>query len=383
MKRFLPILLVVAVTLAVAIFISMRSGSETAIKFIFADKDPLKSTDGKVNILLLGNAGGTHDGSTLTDTIMVASINRQENKVYLVSLPRDFWVEGEQAKINAVYEYAKDDPQGPLNHTKEVMGDILGIPVHYAIRVDFNGFIKAVDELGGIDVPVEKSFDDYNYPIEEKRDDLCGWEEKEIEFDLEEAQKYNIEPGKRLVLLDPTGKIATDSAEPDKGIEYFRCRYERISFKAGLTRMDGETALKFVRSRLGTNGEGSDFARSKRQQIVLESLRDKLLSVETLTSPTKIGAILKTFGYTIETDITPKEAFEFYKLSKKIDKTDSFVIDSSGKESLLANPPLQDYGGAWVLVPRAGNYDEIHNFVAQVLSGEGVKDEATSAARTR
>lgn len=375
-KKLVPIAILIGVLSALAIFLTTLSGSESIIRISFLGK-PFTSSDDKVNILFLGIPGGTHAGSNLTDTIMVASYNLKTNQVYLISIPRDLWFPALRTKANAVYQIGLTEKDG-LGLTKTVMGNVLGVPIHYALRIDFRGFIQAIDTLGGIDVTVEKSFDDYKYPITGKENDLCGFEEKEMEFGEEEAKKLNIEPGKRKVLVSPEGKIATDSAEEDKGIEYFSCRYEHISFKEGLTHMDGETALKFVRSRHGTNGQGSDFARSARQEKILQAVRSKVLSLETLSNPAKIAELIKTLGKSVDTDISAKDAFEFYKLSKKLDQTHKLILD----DSILYHPPPQDYGGAYVLVSQDDDFSIVHNYVRKVLEGE-IQDEATVSSRAR
>jgi polyisoprenyl-teichoic acid--peptidoglycan teichoic acid transferase len=378
LTKLMPGITVIAVVLLVLFLLSLMRGSGESFRFIF--QDSLRSTDDRVNVLLLGNAGGRHEGADLTDTVIVASINLKTNHVYLISLPRDLWVESVKGKLNSVYEIGEKKGDG-LGYSKEAIGEILGLPIHYGVRIDFGGFIKAVDLLGGLDVDVARTFDDYLYPIEGRENDLCGLEEKEIEFNEEEAKKLNIEIGKRKVLVLKDGKIATDSADPEKGEEYFTCRYEHIHFNKGITHMDGETALKFVRSRHGLPlSEGSDFARSRRQQLVLEAFRSKVLSHETLSSPTKISELIKTFGDSVEVDIPAADILKFYRLSKKVEQTHSTVLATS-KEPLLINPSPSDYGGAWVLVPRGGSYDMIHDFVQKVLNGE-VTDEASASART-
>lgn len=386
--KLTPILLILLLLTTLAIFITASSQTNSFVSYFFSGTH-LKSSDGRVNVLLLGMAGGNHAGATLTDTIVVASYNLRTNNVHLISIPRDLWLPSLQSKANAVYELGLATGNGP-GFTKIVFGNVLGIPIHYSLRVDFSGFVKAIDILGGIDVLVDRSFDDYNYPLEGRENDLCGWEEKEVEFSEEEAKKLNIEAGKRKVLVDESGKIATDSAEPDRGFEYFSCRYEHISFKAGETSMGGTLALKFVRSRMGTNGEGSDFARSKRQQKVLEAAKAKALSLETLFNPQKISELIKTFGKSIDTDISVKDALEFYSLAKKINKLQSFVLDDSlkqglkdGREFLLSHPPAEDYGGAYVLVSDDDDFSIVHDYIRKILS-EGIKEhETTSSARPR
>lgn len=362
----------------VALIIAIFSSSSTVVRYIFPTLTFLESTDGRVNILLLGNAGGAHAGPYLTDTVMVASINIKTNKVYLISLPRDFWVDKLKVKLNAVYEVGQSKYAG-LNLDKEIVGDILGLPLHYGLRVDFSGFEKAIDQLEGIDIDVERSFDDYNYPIAGKEEDLCDFREEEKEFSEEEAKRLNISSGKQKVLIAPDGKIATDSAEPEKGFEYFKCRYEHIHFDKGLQHINGEVALKFVRSRMGTAGEGSDFARSKRQQKVIEATRKKVLSLETVVNPRRITDLLSTFGKSVEVDIPIDDIIEIYSISKKLQVGANFVLDDS---NLLVRPKAQDFGGAYVLVPKTSDYNLIHEYVKKVLSGEINTNEATASARS-
>lgn len=385
-KKLVPIMIVVAIFVSLAIFLTTLSGSSSVVNFIFSGTN-LKSSAGRINILLLGIAGGTYDGANLTDTIMVASYQIKTNQVYLISIPRDLWLPALQTKANAIYQIGLLKGSG-LGLTKTVMDNVVGLPIHYGLRIDFRGFIKAIDTVGGIDVLVDRAFDDLNFPIAGKENDLCGWEEKEIDFNEEEAKKLNIEPGKRKVLVKDSS-IATDSAQEDKGAKYFACRFEHISFKQGLISMDGETALKFVRSRHGQNGEASDFSRSKRQQKVLEAFKKKVLSTETLFDPSKISQLLETFGKSVDSDISVKDALEFYRLSKKIEKIQTFVLDDSpktglpgGRKSLLVHPIPSDYGGAYVLISQDDDFSIIQNYVRKILSGEIKEDEATAAART-
>lgn len=386
-RRLIPIILVIGVLTGLAIFLTTLSGSDTAVKYIFSTNG-LKSSNGQVNVLLLGIPGGRHDGRNLTDTIMVASYNLKTNQINLFSLPRDLWLPELRAKANAAYEIGLSQKKG-LDFTKVVIGNVLGVPIHYGLRVDFRGFVKAIDAIEGVEILVDKPFDDYNYPIEGKENDLCGFEVSEMDFSEEQAKELNIEPGKRKVFISPEGKIATDSAEEDKGAKYFSCRYEHISFEKGKMKMSGAVALAFVRSRHGTNGEGSDFARSKRQQKVIEAVKDKILSIETLANPQKIGDLIQALGQSIDTDISLKDQIEFYKLSKKLDKIHNFVLDDSrknglpnGRTSLLVHPQARDYGGSYVLISEDDDFSIIHGYVKKILAGEITEYEATASSRT-
>lgn len=387
-RKLTPFVLVIAVLTSLAIVLTTLSGSSSVVDYIFSPRN-LESTNNRVNVLLLGIAGGTHDGSNLTDTIMVASYNLKTNQVFLFSIPRDLWLPALKSKANTVYQIGLGQNNG-LGLAKTIFGNVLGIPVHYALRLDFRGFVQAVDAIDGIDVVVEKPFDDYLYPVQGKEKDMCGNTEEERDFNETDAKKLNIEPGKRKVLITGDGQIATDSAEEDKGNKYYSCRYEHISFDGGKTKMSGAIALAFVRSRHGTNGEGSDFARSKRQQKVIEAIRNRILSVATLADPQRTTDLIKALGKSVDTDISIKEAIEFYKLSKKLGQTASFILDDSPKiglpnnrKSLLIHPLSQDYGGAYVLISQDDDFSIVQNYVRKVLTGEITEYEATAAARSR
>lgn len=394
LKKLIPVVFILSLLTALVVFITSSQSSSSlmsplispVVKFILA-RTSLNSDDDRISVLILGMAGGRHDGATLTDTILVASYNLKTNQLHLISIPRDLWLPSLSSKANAVYQLGLSQKNG-LEFSKIVISNIIGLPTHYGLRVDFQGFIDAVGTLGGIDVEVEKTFDDYLYPIKDKENDLCGWEEKEMEFSEDEAKKLNIEKGKRKVFVKDD-QIATDSAEEDKGVEIFLCRYEHIHFDKGEIHMDGEEALKFVRSRHGTNEEGSDFARSKRQEKVLQAIRNKALSLDTLFNPKKLGELLNTFGKSIDTDISIKDGLEFYKLSKKLTKTYSITLDDSqrlglpdGRVRLLTHPSPSDFGGAYVLVSEDDDFSRVQRYIMDVLRKDEKEYEASAAART-
>lgn len=364
-KKFEKVLVIVSLLVGLTVLWSLLTSTSSVFQFVFSNEG-FKSTDNRVNILFLGLAGGTHAGAELTDSIIVASYNLKTHQVLLISIPRDLWLSAINAKVNALYEIGFKSQNGGngLKFAEDKIDDILGIPIHYGIRLDFNGFSKAIDSVGGVDIDVPKAFDDYNYPIEGKEEDPCGLVEKEVDLSQDQIQALNasglnLKPGKNEVLVDPLypEKIATSSAD-------FACRFEHVNFEKGIIHMDGITSLKFVRSRQGTNGEGSDFARSRRQQLVIQAFRNKALSIQTLTNPQKISELLKTFGQSIETDIPLERSLDFYKLIKNVDGVRSLVLGDLGNgRSILVNPPPAEYGGAYVLIPPDNNFSSLKEFL--------------------
>ncbi len=323
--------------------------SPVALQLLFNKSISLNKTDDHINILLLGTGGGTHDGPNLTDTIMFVSIDQQKNTATLISIPRDLWIPDLNGKINTAYAIGEGKQAGGgLILAKAAVSKVIHQQINYGVRVDFDGFVKIIDSLGGIDITVDNTFDDYQYPIEEERENLCG-------HTLDEA----------------TAQIATLSAQV-----VFPCRYEHVHFEKGLEHMDGKRALIFVRSRYAVGEEGTDFARSRRQAKVLAAVRSKVFSLQTFLNPTKIVDMYTILHQSIDTDIKQDEIDDFIRLAQKMKAATikNFVIDYGDEHTnrlgLLINPPItEDYGNEWVLVPRigSGDFSEIQSYVSCVL----------------
>jgi len=338
------------------------NGPQTVVQLI--TDTGLNSDKGRTNILLLGIGGGGHDGPDLTDTMILASVDSQGKDVALVSIPRDLWAPNLSAKINGAYAYGQDKNGQGLNLAKKTISGVFGIPVHYAFRIDFNGFVNAVDLVGGLDFTVDNPFADPRYPITGKENDLCGLT----------IETQNIDGTDQQVVKDATGS-ATPISKINDDNDPFTCRYETLSFKKGPTHMDGATALKFVRSRHGTNGEGSDFARSARQQKVILAFRDKVISSKTLTNPATLVDLEKTFSSSIDTDIGSQEIPLLAKLGLKIDPQTvrRIVLTASEENSRLEVGLPENYQGQYVLIPKGGSWTDL----AEYVQGEIFKTAAT------
>ena len=365
LKVFVLTIILLIITVALVRLFNLEkyliSGPKTVVELI--TDSGLESDNGRVNVLLLGIGGKGHEGPDLTDTMILASVDKGAKDVVLIAIPRDLWVPSLSAKINSAYAYGREKQRGEgLVLAKETVSVLLGIPVHYAFRMDFGGFIKAVDLVGGLDIEVENSFVDLKYPVSGKEDDLCG-------LTIETEEKDGVF---EQVVKDATGSAIPLSEINDENSP-FTCRYEELSFTKGLTHMDGVTALKFVRSRHGTGGEGSDFARSARQQKTILAFRQKVLSSETLTSPQKIIELSQTFGDTIDTDIKDEDIALFAKLALKIDPSTirRVVLDANERDGRLEFGRPEEHGGQSVLVPKGGNWTDL----AEYIQGEVFKLE--------
>jgi len=355
LKIFVLSFLFVTVLFGVVKFLNLDKnllkGPRTVVKLI--TNSGLESDNNRINVLLLGTGGPGHDGPDLSDTMILASVDEDGKDVALVSIPRDLWADSLSAKINAAYAFGQEKDGKGLNMARETVSILLGVPVHYAVRVDFDGFIKAVDLIGGLDIEVDNSFVDAHYPITGKEDDLCGLT----------LEKQEINGVTQNVIKTASGSAIPLSQINDKN-DPFICRYETLNFSKGQMHLDGSTTLKFVRSRYGTNNEGSDFARSARQEKVILAFRQKVFSSETLTDPKTIASLIKTFGVSIDTDIVDEDVPLFAKLAQKIDPSAvrRVVLDSGRNESQLITGDPQNYGGQYVLVPK-GSWEDLGSYI--------------------
>jgi LCP family protein required for cell wall assembly len=236
--------------------------------------------------------GYTH---SLTDTMIVVSVDPVTKHVDMLSFPRDIarfplYTGGTyNDKLNSLATYAGQHPDkfpdgGIATLTREI-SYLIGTPIHYYAFVDLAGFKKIVDAVDGVDIVNEKDISDPGYQF-------------------------------------PDGKTG-------------------FFLRQGPHHLDGRTALAYVRSR---NGPGdNDFTRARRQQQVLVALKDRL------TSPTmlpKLQSILQAFAATVQTDYPADGVPDLLKLAKQIpqDEVTHYVLGPP-----YAERPTNS-GGTYILV---------------------------------
>jgi LCP family protein required for cell wall assembly len=289
------------------------------------DLDMLKGEgDGRINVLLLGIGGEGHEAPDLTDTIIVASIDPVNNKADLLSIPRDLWVKVPNhgsMKINAAYEMGKYDYLGKqdssnsnqkaidagFSSTDNIVENVLGIPIHYNMLVNFTAFKQAVDTVGGITIDV------------------------------------------------PTALVDSTFARENGG--------SSVIARAGTQTFNGTTALMYVRSR----HTSSDFARAQRQRAVIVALEQKIFTLGTLSSPTKISGLLDTFGSNVVTDLSLSNVSRVLTIMKKIPEPSIVSVGLTDTNSNFLTTSM--VGNQSVVVPIAGTYEysAIQNFVRNTL----------------
>ncbi len=280
-----------------------------ASDFVLAPIEKLSSHDNRVNILVLGKGGPNHTAPDLTDTMLFTSINLNNGNIFMLSLPRDIWLSALRAKLNSAYYWGNQRAEkGGLVLAKSEVEKIVGQPVHYAVVFDFGAFKNIIDVLGGIEVDVQNSFVDEKFPIVGRENDLCD------------------------------------------GDRTYACRYETLKFEKGTQIMNGETALKFVRSRNAQGDEGTDLAREARQQRVIDGVKKKVLDRQTFLNYKKLKELLSVVNSSIETDLDMEKISILARKVLGNGSQKSEIIP----EEFLVNPPIsKTYDNQYVFIPAA------------------------------
>ncbi len=292
--------------------------------------------DGRVNVLLLGIGGQNHPGGDLTDTMIILSVDPVNKTAATLSLPRDMWIKmpvsyfGTYQKINAAYSSAKYQYLGKVDlastneqaieagfhSVDQAVGDVLGININYHVLVNFQAFQQAVNSVDGVTVDVK-------------------------------AQLY-----------DPTMAWENNN--------------NPVLANVGIQNMGGHQALNYARSR----ETSSDFARGERQRQLLVALKDKVLTLGTLSSPTKITNLMDALGSNVNTDLSTQAASRLFDIMKTIPSDKISSLSLTSPDSLVTTDHVGDIS---VVRPKAGFgvYSDIQAYVrSQLKDGYLTKENA-------
>jgi LCP family protein required for cell wall assembly len=293
---------------------------ETLKSFSSSDINLRGMDKNRINILMMGVAGKGKPGQNLTDTIMIASINPKTNQVALLSIPRDLYVSipdtNTYTKINSVYQIelnSQKNGQEAADAMKNVIKNITGLDINYYIILNFDGFTRIIDTVGGVNITSDRDIHDERYP----------------------GPNYS---------------------------------YETFDLKKGFHQLDGATALKYARER--HDDPQGDFGRAKRQQQILEATKSKVFSADTILNVFKVNDIFNALGDNIKTDIAPSDFQSFWELAKNANTNNinNVVADAWNKNSLLKVSHVSTNSGmAFILVPRIGNWNEIQDLAQNMF----------------
>jgi LCP family protein required for cell wall assembly len=282
---------------------------------------------GRVNILLAGDSADDpgHQGADLTDSIMLVSLDTKNNTAFMISIPRDLWVDipgyGYQ-KINAAYEDGQADKfdqagyaSGGMGLLEEVVQQNFNVPIDYYALINYTAFKDSVNAVGGISIDIQSS-------------DPRG-------------------------LYDPN----TDLKLPN-----------------GEVTLNGQVALNLARAR--GDGYGSygfplaDFNRTQNQRLMLLAVEQKALSAGVLSNPLKLGNLFDSLGNNVQTDFQINDIRRLYDLGKKV-TTNNIQSDSlnqaNGQDLLMS---YTAYDGESALIPAAGinDYSAIQAYMSQLTN---------------
>lgn len=288
----------------------------------------------RVNIVLYGYGGNQHSGGDLSNSIMVVSIQPILNhspQVAEISIPRDWYVhiplkngQSTEQRINFAYA-AGMLGEGPLPPSAvsagaavadPVIEHLLGIGVNYFVGVDFNAFKQAVDAMGGVDINVPSGFTDYQYPAGECDEGNCAW--------------------------------------------------ETIHFNAGEQHMNGAQALIYARSRHGNNGQGSDFARSRRQQQIIVALKAQ---IESIGGIGKLPDLINALGGDVLTNLTIGDAEALYGEVQGVNPA-SIEHISIDNTNFLYNCDYPTKCGGYYLFAEDSSFKSLSHYMQNIFPSE-------------
>lgn len=326
------------------IFENGLGGISLVKSFVGGDTGTLKGeSDDRINILLTGMGGPSHPGGYLTDSIMVLSVKPKEKSVAMLSIPRDLLVsihDHGDDKINSAFadgyldydnknctkknntgECKKAAMTAGANLSSQTVSDVTGLKIHYYINIEFAGFEKIIDTLGGVDINVDKAINDPSFPS----DDMI--------------------------------------------------HFSPFKISAGPHHLDGKTALQYARSRESS----SDFDRSSRQQKIIIAAKEKAAQTNFLSNPTKILSVFDSLADSVYTNFTPTEIKSFVDIIKGADKNDIiYKVLTSGPDGQLVD--FND--GTYYLKPKTGNFKEIQNLADNIFgTKKSVKVEISNGAK--
>lgn len=298
----------------------------------------LKGEDtGRVNILLAGNSADDagHGGADLTDSIMILSIDTKTNQAFIISVPRDLYVQipgtNSHSKINYAYVAGKANnfsqngyPNGGMGELESVISQNFGITINYYALVNYTALKQSVDAVGGIDVTI-------------KSNDPRGLYDPNIDY--------------------ATGKVL-------------------VKLSNGVHHLDGEAALDLARARgdsyYSYGFAASDFERTNNQRDMLIALKNKAVSAGTLSNPAKLSSLSDAIGNNVKTDFSLGEVRRLYELTKNVGSSNiqSFSLNDVNGKNLLASYTTSD--GQSSLIPAAGidDFSAIRSFIDQITSSD-------------
>ncbi len=303
-----------------------QKGPSPNVEYAEGQSIPVWTGTDRITVLVLGiDEREQEEGPWRTDTMMVATLDPVTMQAGILSIPRDVWVEIPGYTSNRIntahfigdaYSYPGGGPALAMETVRHNLGII---PLDHYVRLNFNGFVSLLDQIGGIDLYVEETIDDPYYP-----DNNNG--------------------------------------------------YDPFHLEAGQQHLDGETALKYARTRHSQNG---DFDRARRQQQVIMAILEKITNAGMLPQlVAKAPELYATVADSVDTDFKLDQIIALAGLASKLDRDQIrfAVLDETCTES--GETP----DGAQVLIPIRDRIREKRDYVFGITAGDGSEALVSEAA---
>ncbi len=336
------------------------------VNAVFAPAKRLAAdSSGRSNVLLFGTSEDDpdHAGADLTDSMMIVSVNQDNKDAFLISVPRDLYVDygracpaGYQGKLNALYSCVKgaSNEEAGQEALRKKVGDVFGLDIQYAAHINYAALREAVDAVGGITVNIESN-------------DSRGILDRNFDWDC------------------PKGRYSCYN----------------VKYPNGPANLDGKHALYLARAR-GANGDTyglpqANFDREKYQREILIALKEKAVSAGTLSNPLVVNNLLDTLGKNVRTNFSVEEIKTLVDLAQKVDTANIATLSLVDPENQLVT--TGNVNGQSIVKPVKGlyEYSDIHRAVKaysasdrsliekaeiDVLNASGTAGMATSKAQT-
>jgi LCP family protein required for cell wall assembly len=300
-------------------------GSGNLFSLLFGNS--LRTDDnGRVNLLVAGYSKDDpgHSGASLTDSIMLISLDKNKKTGYILSIPRDLWVNipgNGYAKINETYQDGERDDfsengyaPGGMGLLEKVIGNDFGVNINYYALIDYAALRDTVDAVGGITINIQSN--------------------------------------------DPRGIY-------DPSLDYTSATCCALAnYPNGAVTLNGKQALNLARARGDSYGSygfaQADFDRTAHQRQMLVALKQKSFTLGTVLNPQKSGHIFDGMASNVQTDVDIGAALPLARLFNSVDNGNLKSLslrDFNGKNYLTG------YGGALIPVAGVSDFSQIQEAI--------------------
>ncbi|WP_053956985.1 LCP family protein [Inediibacterium massiliense] len=284
MKKFFKVLIIaftcftIAMVTGTYIFVSSISKGQSYNDEKITNEDKMPEKKERVNVLVVGVDAKDEKASKTarTDTMMLATFDPNTEKVDVISIPRDtrVLIRGRKGKDKINHAHAYEG----IDLSMKAVKDLLGVPIHYYVRINYTGVAKIIDDIGGVEVDVPINMNYY----------------------------------------DP-------KADPPL----------KINLKKGVQVLDSDKSMQFLRFRKGKNGTGypdGDIGRINAQHNFLMALSDKLLSPKTII---RLPKLLSTFITYVDTNMSVSQISSYALYAKDIKREDIHMVTIPGTPKMI------------------------------------------------